>query len=170
MAVDRLSLIETHPLSRVASATPNLRLLRERQRRCWTQNEVADALYACCTQAEVTTHGVVNAKMVSTWERGRHRPSLFWQRKLCDLFGKTAAQLGLLPEGAVTMPAILTTDQHQVAVVDGCLTIVTQPDAATASRATGPPLSCDSCSLPICPSYLSMRSTVSCEAVLLLCV
>jgi len=130
MVVDRLSLIETSPLSRVAPLAPNLRLLHERQRHCWTQNDVADALYARCTEAEVATHGVVNAKMVSTWERGRHRPSLFWQRKLCDLFGKTAAQLGLLPEVPVTMPTVLTTDRHQVAVVDGCLTIHTQPDAA----------------------------------------
>jgi transcriptional regulator with XRE-family HTH domain len=130
MAVDRLSVIETHPFSRGAPLAPNVRVLRERQRRCWTQNEVADALYACSTETEVATHGVVNAKMVSTWERGRHRPSLFWQRKLCDLFGKTAAELGLLPEAPVTTPTVLTMDQHQITVVDGCLTIVTQPDAA----------------------------------------
>jgi DNA-binding XRE family transcriptional regulator len=130
MAVDRLSVIETHSFSRGAPLAPNLCLRRERQRLCCTQNDVADALYARCTEAEVATHGVVNAKMVSTWERGRHRPSLFWQRKLCDLFGKTTTQLGLLPEAEVTTPMVLTMDQHQVAVVDGCLTIVTRPDAA----------------------------------------
>jgi hypothetical protein len=130
MVVERLHFRESDSLSRVTPLAPNLRLRRERQRCCWTQNDVADALYARCTTAEVATHGVVNAKMVSTWEWGKHRPSLFWQRKLCDLFGKTAAQLGLLPEAAVTTPGVVTTDQHQVAVVDGCLTIHTQPQGA----------------------------------------
>jgi transcriptional regulator with XRE-family HTH domain len=130
MAVDRLSVIEASPVPRVAPLAANLRLRRERHRHSWTQSQVADALYAHCTQAEVTTHGVVTAKMVSTWERGRHRPSLFWQRKLREVFGKTAAELGLLPEAPFTTPSLVATDQHQVEVVDGCLTIHTQPHEA----------------------------------------
>ncbi len=130
MAVDHLSLIEASPFSRVAPVAPNLHLLRERQRHSWTQSQVADALYARCTAVEVATHGVVNAKMVSTWERGKHRPSLFWQRKLREVFGQTAAELGLLPEAPLTTPGVVSTDQHQVEVVDGCLTIHTGPHGA----------------------------------------
>jgi transcriptional regulator with XRE-family HTH domain len=125
MAVDRLSLIEASPYSRVASLAPNLRLRRERHRHSWTQSQVADALYARCTQADIASHGVVNAKMVSGWERGKHRPSLFWQRKLREVFGKTAAELGL-----VSTPSLVATDQHQVEVVDGCLVIHTPPQGA----------------------------------------
>jgi len=130
MVVDSLPVIEAHSPARLLATVPNLLLQRERHRQSWTQSQVADALYARCTPADIATHGVVNAKMVSGWERGRHRPSLFWQRKLREVFGKSAADLGLLPEASLNTSHLVDTDQHQAEVVEGCLVIHTQSHGA----------------------------------------
>ncbi|HYL42114.1 MAG TPA: tetratricopeptide repeat protein [Ktedonobacteraceae bacterium] len=64
---------------------PNERLKRERERHCWSQAEVA---------AKIKT----NAFTVSRWESGATFPSIMFRRRLCKLFGKSAEELGLLPE------------------------------------------------------------------------
>ncbi len=71
--------------------TPNDRLRSERQAHGWTQRDVADALG--------TTKLVVGR-----WERGERVPQRFYWKKLCELFGKSALELGLLTE-SVQEPA-----------------------------------------------------------------
>jgi transcriptional regulator with XRE-family HTH domain len=61
---------------------PRERLVAERMRRRWTQLEVADQLG--------TTPG-----NVSRWERGITSPGPYFRRKLCELFGSSAQELGL---------------------------------------------------------------------------
>ncbi len=61
---------------------PRQRLVVERMRRRWTQLEVADQLG--------TTPG-----NVSRWERGITSPGPYFRRKLCELFGSSAQDLGL---------------------------------------------------------------------------
>ncbi|HTI14432.1 MAG TPA: tetratricopeptide repeat protein [Dictyobacter sp.] len=64
--------------------TPRLHLIDARSSRGLSQNEVANRLG--------TTH--VN---VSRWERGITRPSPYFRRKLCVLFGETEEALDLVP-------------------------------------------------------------------------
>lgn len=60
-------------------------LRQERIRRNWRQQDLADEL-----GTTVTT--------VKRWERGSQQPSAYFCTKLCTLFGKSAEELGLLPE------------------------------------------------------------------------
>jgi tetratricopeptide (TPR) repeat protein/transcriptional regulator with XRE-family HTH domain len=73
---------------------PRLRLTEVRIERQWSQQDVADRIG--------TTH--VN---VSRWERGITRPSPYFRRKLCSLFGKSEQDLELepAPESSATGPA-----------------------------------------------------------------
>lgn len=61
---------------------PRQRLVAERMRRRWTQLEVADQLG--------TTPG-----NVSRWERGITSPGPYFRHRLCELFGRSAQELGL---------------------------------------------------------------------------
>jgi transcriptional regulator with XRE-family HTH domain len=63
----------------------NLRLKREREQRGWSQEKLADLIG--------TTQ-----KIVSRWERGGSVPLPYYREKLCTVFGKDAAELGLLGE------------------------------------------------------------------------
>ncbi|HLI05304.1 MAG TPA: FxSxx-COOH system tetratricopeptide repeat protein [Ktedonobacteraceae bacterium] len=74
-------------MKKAAQATPNLRLSREREQRGWSQQEVAD-------------HIGTTPVSVSRWERGLTTPSSYFRRKLCELFGKTAHELGLVEDKA----------------------------------------------------------------------
>ena len=62
--------------------SPRQRLVAERMRRRWTQLEVADQL------------GTIPGN-VSRWERGITSPGPYFRSKLCELFGKSAQELGL---------------------------------------------------------------------------
>jgi transcriptional regulator with XRE-family HTH domain len=64
---------------------PNWRLTRERELRGWSQEELAGQIQA-------------HPKNVGRWERGEATPSKFYQKKLCELFGKNAVELGFLAE------------------------------------------------------------------------
>jgi eukaryotic-like serine/threonine-protein kinase len=66
-------------------AVPNLQLKSEREQRFWTQEDVAK---------QVGTSAV----NVSRWERGITSPSLFFRNKLCEIFGKSAQELGLVAD------------------------------------------------------------------------
>jgi tetratricopeptide (TPR) repeat protein/transcriptional regulator with XRE-family HTH domain len=66
--------------------SPRYGLIRERQSRGLSQIEVAQ---------EIGTNNV----NVSRWERGETDPGPYYQKKLCDLFGKTAQELDFFPEG-----------------------------------------------------------------------
>lgn len=62
---------------------PNEQLRTERLRRGWSQKKVA---------FDIDT----SKDMVSRWETGERVPSLYYQEKLCRLFGKTADELGFI--------------------------------------------------------------------------
>jgi transcriptional regulator with XRE-family HTH domain len=62
---------------------PNEALRRQRLLRGWSQKKVADLLGT-------------SEDIVSRWEHGKKKTSPFYQEKLCDLFGKTADELGFL--------------------------------------------------------------------------
>jgi len=70
---------------------PNDPLRRARHQMGWTQSELAEKVG--------TTF-----ETVSRWERGIKAPSAYYRRKLCDVFGKTAEDLGLLKDPG-TFPA-----------------------------------------------------------------
>lgn len=70
-----------------SSRLPNLR--RERKLRGWSQAYVAAMVGS-------------DMKSVGRWERGEHVPDPYHMQRLIDLFGKNAAELGLLAEHEVT--------------------------------------------------------------------
>lgn len=74
----------------------NKQLRYYRKMRHWTQANLADELYKLCEQDPEFGRGIINANMIGGWERGEHMPSLFWQRKLCEVFGATADALGFV--------------------------------------------------------------------------
>src|SRR6266545_5494668 len=75
-------------------AVPNARLRRQRLRRGWSLQRVADELQKLC-EHEGRRVGVT-ASMVGKWERGFKRPSPFYQEKLCSLYDRSAEELGLV--------------------------------------------------------------------------
>src|SRR5579863_7016826 len=76
---------------------PRLRLAEARLSRGWSQQEVAQHIG--------TTY--VN---VSRWERGVTKPTPYFRRKLCHLFGKTEQELDL--EGKFTEDSSYKTEQN----------------------------------------------------------
>ena len=71
----------------IKAKSGNSRLRQERERRGWTQSEVAERLR--------TTR--IN---VGRWENGQTFPSPYYRQKLSELFGKSLQELDLLPESA----------------------------------------------------------------------
>ncbi len=70
-------------MTRKSASNPNNKLKQERLLRGWTQNDVA---------GYVGTDGYT----VNRWERGRTVPSPHFRQKLCELFGKSAEELGFI--------------------------------------------------------------------------
>src|SRR5579864_9052645 len=68
-----------------ANMLPNEQLRRERQRRGWSREYVAEQI------------GLADAKTIGRWERGAAFPSSYFLQKLCTLFGMLAQDLGLYP-------------------------------------------------------------------------
>jgi len=69
-------------MKKAANALPNRHLKRERELRCWSQLNVADAVGT-------------TAFNVSRWERGITVPNAHFCQKLCHLFEKGPQELGL---------------------------------------------------------------------------
>ena len=81
-SVDR-AIEESNPIMNTMIRIPSRqRLVAERLRRHWTQLEIADQLG--------TTPG-----NVSRWERGITSPGPYFRIRLCELFGRSAQELGL---------------------------------------------------------------------------
>ncbi|MBX5458579.1 MAG: helix-turn-helix domain-containing protein [Thermogemmatispora sp.] len=68
---------------------PNLRLRHEREMRGWSQARVAEAIGS-------------SEKNVSRWERGVSSPQPYYREKLCQLFGKSARELGFVEDAEGT--------------------------------------------------------------------
>jgi tetratricopeptide (TPR) repeat protein len=62
----------------------NVQLRLERERRGWSQKQVASAIGT-------------NAVMVSRWECGVMKPGPHFRQRLCSLYGRTPLELGFLP-------------------------------------------------------------------------
>jgi tetratricopeptide (TPR) repeat protein len=77
-----------------AKPQPNDLLHRERDLKNWTLQDVANKLFDMCV-AEGRESGI-SADTVGRWERGVSKPQAHYRAKLCKLFGKTAAELGLI--------------------------------------------------------------------------
>jgi transcriptional regulator with XRE-family HTH domain len=75
----------TYDVRNAIKMLPNERLRRERQRRGWSREYVAEQI------------GVADPKTIGRWERGVAFPSSFFLQKLCNLFGMLAQDLGLFP-------------------------------------------------------------------------
>ena len=73
------------------SPIPRLRLTEARRQRQWSQTELAEQVGT--TQVNV-----------SRWERGITKPTPYFRKKLCVLFGKTPYELGLSGEQTVEPP------------------------------------------------------------------
>ena len=69
----------------IQKGKPNIRLRDERIRRHWSQQELADMIGA-------------TLNTVSRWERGLTDCSPYFRNKLCEVFGKSASQLWLVPD------------------------------------------------------------------------
>jgi transcriptional regulator with XRE-family HTH domain len=81
-SVDRPTGESSADMNTTVKVPPRQRLSAERIRRRWSQLEVADQLG--------TTPG-----NVSRWERGLTSPGPYFRSKLCELFGRSAQELGL---------------------------------------------------------------------------
>ena len=71
----------------------NQRLKRERELRGWSQEDIAKKIGT-------------DQKVVSRWERGISHPSPYFRQKLLALFGKDAAELGLVEQPDTHEPSI----------------------------------------------------------------
>lgn len=126
-------------VKKAAQARPNDLLRRARQERGWSQRGVADRI------------GAPLDTMITRWERGNAVPSPYYIERLCQLFGMTASELGLLTEDAAAetvlvpvpadlpAPRLLTHQIHNLPVqltsflgreheVDGVRDLLRRPD------------------------------------------
>lgn len=74
----------------------NLHLRRERLLRNWRQQDLADQLET-------------SPNTVKRWENGWQPPGAYFRARLCILFGKSAMELGLLPDEPPLTPSF---DEH----------------------------------------------------------
>ncbi|WP_146747261.1 hypothetical protein [Thermogemmatispora tikiterensis] len=74
----------------------NERLRRERELRGWSLDRAADELFKLCPDRR--KRGDINGNMIHRWELGIHLPSPYYREKLCQLYGKNAAELGLIED------------------------------------------------------------------------
>jgi|SRR5579875_235828 transcriptional regulator with XRE-family HTH domain len=77
------------------------RLRQEREQRLWSQEQVAEMIGT-------------TAPSVSRWERGTIFPGLHFRQKLCELFGKSAEELGFLQENTSTGNAGLASELQEI--------------------------------------------------------
>ncbi len=103
-------------VKKAAQARPNHLLRHARQERGWSQRVVADRI------------GAPLDTMITRWERSNAVPSPYYIERLCQLFGMTATELGLLTEetagetalvpGPAGLPAprLLTYQAHNLPV------------------------------------------------------
>lgn len=69
-------------------------LRHQRKLRGWSQQDLVDELCKLCYEDERKPG--LNVKTIGRWEKGENKPSPFYCKRLCQLFGMTAEELGLL--------------------------------------------------------------------------
>jgi tetratricopeptide (TPR) repeat protein/transcriptional regulator with XRE-family HTH domain len=89
-------------VKKAAQATPNQLLRQARLERGWTQKDVADRI------------GAPLNLNVNRWERGTSKPGAYYIQKLCEVFGKTPAELGLLSSQPQEVNSSATQDQQPI--------------------------------------------------------
>lgn len=89
------------------SLVANRLLKAERERRGWSQQEVADKIGS-------------TPLSVSRWESGITTPKPYFRYQLCDLFGKSIQELGLIPEQG-TEDAWFKSDQKDLSHTSPCV-------------------------------------------------
>jgi transcriptional regulator with XRE-family HTH domain len=94
-------------VKKARQATPNNLLRQARQERGWTQKDVADQI------------GAPLDLNVTRWERGTARPSAYYVQKLCELFGKSARELGLLPPELQAQETVTSSKSDQLERSEG---------------------------------------------------
>ncbi len=72
-------------VKKAAQATPNTLLRHARLEHGWTQKDLADRIGS-----------PINVN-INRWERGTALPSAYYMQRLCEVFGKSAIELGFLP-------------------------------------------------------------------------
>ena len=70
-------------VKKAAQARPNSQLRAARKEQGWTQQQVADRIWAPLSL------------IICRWENGTALPSAFYIERLCQLFGKSIRELGL---------------------------------------------------------------------------
>ncbi|HYX50216.1 MAG TPA: helix-turn-helix domain-containing protein, partial [Ktedonobacteraceae bacterium] len=91
-------------VKKAAQATPNQLLRQARLERGWTQKDVADRI------------GAPLNLNVNRWERGTSKPSAYYVQKLCEVFGKTPIELGLLSSQVQEAHTTIGQDQQPESV------------------------------------------------------
>jgi transcriptional regulator with XRE-family HTH domain len=113
-------------VSTPTAGRPRLRQLRDSAG--WTQQELADKLvYLAWTRGDKNVG--VNADMVAKWERGVKGISARYRLLLCELFGVTAAELGVAPPTPATRPPAATPardPESLIAMLDQAATLLNQ--------------------------------------------
>src|SRR5579872_5452415 len=94
---------------------PNTILRRLREERGWSLRRVADELCLLAEAEDENRLPGVNANMVGVWERGWKRPSPFYQALFCQLYSRSASQLGFVREETGPL-APQTAMQQEVAI------------------------------------------------------
>jgi transcriptional regulator with XRE-family HTH domain len=84
--------LEGFMVKKAAQAKLNELLRNVRKERGWTQKDVADRI------------GAPLALNVTRWERGTAFPSAYYVERLCQLFGKSASELGLIQDQPTRSP------------------------------------------------------------------
>ncbi len=76
-------------MKKAENSLHNELLSYERERRHWTQEEVAEQI------------GAADSNMVGRWERGITSPTTQYRQKLVTLFGRSASELGFVRKGEI---------------------------------------------------------------------
>ena len=105
----------------------NSLLRQQRLLRGWSLEQVVKELCSLCEEDDDVPG--VSADMVGKWERGERKTSLFYQAKLCLLYGTTADQLGFLESSEMSEPAQVK-EPHSSLVIPSFL-----PESSTSTKA-----------------------------------
>jgi len=81
--------IEANPRGRYSVV-----LRRERELRNWSQQDLMKQILDAC--AHDGEYPALDIKTISRWESGKHKPLPYYRKRLCQIFGRNAIQLGFV--------------------------------------------------------------------------